>query len=488
MNILLASKDKYAFVAGGLLCILCAVGVLFFQQIYLAAIPFALLLGIVIMRDIRIAFFLLMLSIPVSFNLEEKLGIGVDFPDEPLMLILTLAFVFVLILNYQTIKFREWLKNPLIILIMLSFLWMCITVVFSATPAFSAKYLVKRIWYLIPFLFFALLLFQHQKNIGLSFRYMFWPLLLIILLVLYRYSAVGFRFEEVHDPIQPFFLNHVMYGSMISCFVPLIAGALFLKKRFTFSWLVLLSALGIFLIAVYFSYSRAAWVAVIFAALAFIFIRFKIMHYAMLAFYTLVLSGVIYLSTNNTYLNYRPKFEKTIMHESLADHIMATLQGTDISSAERYYRWIAAVRMSVDHPILGVGPNNFYDYYKQYTITSYRTWVSRNPERSTTHNYFLFMLVEQGYPALILYAALIFMIFYHGQKVYHRQSSYFNRVAVMSSLCMIAALFINNFFSELLETDKIGSLFLLGIAVIVSVDLSSRKKTKLSAIDKKLSN
>lgn len=483
MNKAITAQHKSIFIGGALICIVCAIAVLWFQQIYFAAVPFAVLLGLLMMYDIRIAYFLLLMSIPFSFNLEEKLGIGIDFPDEPLMLVITLAFAFVLILNYREIKFREWLKNPLILLIVLSFIWMSITVVFSPTPSFSAKYLVKRIWYLVPFLFFALLLFQQKINIDRSFKYMFWPLLIIICIVLYRYSAVDFRFEEVHDPIQPFFLNHVMYGSMISCFVPLIAGAIFLKKRFSFSWLFLFAALTVFLIAVYFSYSRAAWVAVIFAAVTFVFIQFRIMHYAMLAFYALVLSGVIYLSTNNTYLNYRPKFEKTIMHESLTDHIMATLQGTDISSAERYYRWIAAVRMSVDHPVLGVGPNNFYDYYKQYTITSYRTWVSRNPERSTTHNYFLFMLVEQGYPALILYATLIFMIFYHGQKVYHQQTIYFNKVVVMSALCMIAALFINNFFSELLETDKIGSLFLLGIAIIVSVDLASKKKVVTESID-----
>jgi O-antigen ligase len=129
--------------------------------------------------------------------------------------------------------------------------------------------------------------------------------------------------------------------------------------------------------------------------------------------------------------------------------------------------------MSQDRPVFGVGPNNFYDYYKSYTVTSFRTWVSRNPERSTTHNYFLFMLVEQGYPALILYAALIWMIFFFGQKVYHRLNDRTDRIILMSAICMLASLFINNFFSELLETDKIGSLFLLGIALIVVFHLKS---------------
>jgi hypothetical protein len=44
----------------------------------------------------------------------------------------------------------------------------------------------------------------------------------------------------------------------------------------------------------------------------------------------------------------------------------------------------------------------------------------------------------------------------------------------MSSLCAIAAIFINNFFSELLETDKIGSIFYLSVAVIIATDIRHR--------------
>lgn len=482
MNLAFPQKEKLLFVAGSLLFfMMMAIGYLMQQQL-LIAVPFSVLAMLFFVKDIRMPFYLLMFTIPFSFNLEERLHIGIDFPDEPFMLILTAAFLFFVFLNFRKIDFKTWFKNPVMIVVILSFIWMAITVVFSTDPVLSSKYLVKRIWYLTPFLFFPILFFADRKNIKTAFTLMFVPLTAIILIILYKYSAVGFRFEEVHDPIQPFFLNHVMYGSMISSFVPLIAGAIFLCRRWSLAWLFSLAGLAVFLTGVYFSYSRAAWLAVVFAVFAMLAIRFRLMHYAMMLFYTIVLSAVLWMSHNNQYLNYRPKFEKTIMHTSLADHIMATIQGTDISSAERYYRWIAAVRMSVDRPITGVGPNNFYENYKHYTISAYRTWVSRNLERSTTHNYFLFMLVEQGYPALILYALLILVIFYYGQKVYHRQHDRFNKVVVMSVLCMVAAIFINNFFSELLETDKIGSLFLLAIATLIAIDLKTKRKPEEEAL------
>lgn len=469
------SRSLFFVAASSIVFLLFLFWGLWSDQVVLSLIPVALLLLGLLFQDLRRAFLLLCLAVPLSFNLEGMIQLGIDFPDEPLMLLLTICFPLFLLLNYGTWSLRHGLRHPLVLIILASFLWMCVTVIYSENPALSSKYLVKRIWYLVPFFAWPLLLFTDRKILIQSYQWMFGILFVIVSLVLIRFSAKGFRFEEVHDPIQPFFINHVMYGSMISCFIPLTAGALFLSRKLSMQWLVTFAGLGLFILGVYFSYSRAAWMGVIFAAGAVLFVRYKLMHQAMLLFYALVLTAILWLSQNNHYLDFKPKFEKTIMHESLEDHIMATIQGTDISSAERYYRWIAAIRMSQDRPILGVGPNNFYDFYKAYTITSFRTWVSRNFERSTTHNYFLFMLVEQGYPALILYALLIWAIFFYGQRLYHRLKSRQDRIILLAVLGMLASLFINNFFSELLETDKIGSLFLMGLAVLVLLDRQNKK-------------
>jgi len=264
--------------------------------------------------------------------------------------------------------------------------------------------------------------------------------------------------------------------------VPLTLAAIFLSRKWSLAWFFAIVGLVVFLVATYFSYSRAAWMAVVFACGVYVLVRMRVMQYAILFFYGFVLAGILWMAHANTYMRFKPKFEKTVMHESLEDHILATIQGTDISSAERYYRWIAAIRMSQDHPIFGVGPNNFYEHYKGYVVIAFRTWVSRNFERSTTHNYFLYMLVEQGYPATILYGLLIFAIFFYGQGLYARLTDRREKIIVMSILCMIGAVFINNFFSELLETDKIGSLFFMGIATLILMDI--RHKQKQLAVDK----
>jgi O-antigen ligase len=465
------------FLLAALAC-LCIVFIALFSKIYaLLAVPFVLLAIIWFIQDVRLLFYTLLFSIPLSITL----GNDMDFPDEPLMLCVMGVFLFIAFTQTKREHWKKWMSHPLMIIIALGFIWLILTVLNSQNPILSVKFLAKKSWYLVPFLLMPLILYYNKVAIKLSFKLLFAPLLVMVLYVLYKYSAYNFSFESVHAPMYPFFVNHVIYGSMVSIFIPLIVGAIFISKRFSASWMLLLVGLFIFLVANYFSYSRAAWMAMFFAIGVYFLIRLKLMHIGILAFYALVLTGLLWLSHSNNFITYKPNHDKTMMYdESIIDHLMATIKGKDISSAERFYRWIAGIRMSRDYPLMGVGPNNFYDYYKPYGINEFHTWVSRNPERSTTHNYFLFMLVEQGYPALVLYASLIFAIFFYGQKLYHRLIGAEDRIIVMSVLCMIGALFINNFFSELIETDKIGSIFYLGIAVLIVYDLKSRSvETKL---------
>jgi len=349
----------------------------------------------------------------------------------------------------------------------------------SSEVGLSAKFFMKKIWYLVPFFFFAFGYFHRKKNLGVGFWGMFTVLTLIVFSVMFKAKGVGFSFTDVHDPIQPFFRNHVMYGSMISCFFFAILGAYWTGRKGSVYRFILSISILLFLVAIYFSYSRGAWGATIFGVGMMLAVRLKLAKYMIPSFYAVSLIFVLWLAQDNRYLQYRPRFEKTIMHEDLMDHLMATIQGTDISSAERYYRWIATIRMSQDYPMFGVGPNMFYDNYPTYGITEYKTWVSRNIEESTTHNYFLFMLAEQGFIGLLIYAILIFMIFWRGQMIYYACLSKQDKRIVLATIGLLSAVFVNNFFSELLETDKVGSLFYLGLAVLLVYDIKYRKKAKL---------
>ena len=102
-----------------------------------------------------------------------------------------------------------------------------------------------------------------------------------------------------------------------------------------------------------------------------------------------LLTGIIsvsYLSSSDRYLKFAHDYESTIFHENFEEHLIATIELKDVSSAERFNRWIGGVRMIKDYWATGSGPSTFYPLYKQYTVPAFKTWVSRNEERSTVHN------------------------------------------------------------------------------------------------------
>jgi len=74
------------------------------------------------------------------------------------------------------------------------------------------------------------------------------------------------------------------------------------------------------------------------------------------------------------------------------------------------------------------------------------------------------MLVEQGWPALILYGIFVWMTINYGQKLYKNIQDPFYKKAVLGLSMMFGAGFVNYFFSELLETHKIVALFFRSVS------------------------
>jgi O-antigen ligase len=142
--------------------------------------------------------------------------------------------------------------------------------------------------------------------------------------------------------------------------------------------------------------------------------------------------------------------------------------------------------MIKDNGLTGSGPSTFYDQYRPYTIPAYKTWVSGNPEHSTVHNYFLLTLVEQGIPGLILLLLLAGTMLYYAQFLYHRMQDIFYKTVAITVGVILVMILVLNFLSDLVETDKIGSLFFLCIALLVIADSNTRETR--SGIQKNGSN
>lgn len=440
-------------------------------------LPFGFLFFLLLGLNWKSAYWIFLFTIPVSLDVNFFGNtLSTSIPDEPIMWMFLLLFM-IMMARQPNMLPKWWLRHPIVFITALQFLWLLVAVYYSKEQLYSIKFLVAKTWFLVAFFILPIFIFTDKKDFKRGFIAFLIPLMATVLIILVRHAKYGFHFRKVELAIGDIYYNHVEYSSIISIFFPAVCVALPLaRNRSLVTKGIILGLIVILLPAIYFTYARAALVGLFFALVVAIAIRIRLANLIMPVFYAVLAFGIAYYVNNNKFMTLRPDYKHTYMHRDFADHIEATFKGQDMSSMERLYRWVAAIRMSQDEPIKGYGPNAFYYYYKPYAVPSFKTYVSRNFEHSTTHNYYLYLLVEQGWPAMILYAVLVAAVLAIAQRTYHRFRKYdrYYMYCTLGAITMFAVAFINNFFSDLVEGHKIGSLFYITIALIVILDKKSR--------------
>ena len=469
----------------GAFIVLATIAVFAFTGQYLVLLaPVGVLVLSLIMLNWKTAWWIFLFSIPASIQisfLHDTLSTSV--PDEPMMWLFLFTFIIIYAARPSILP-EWWWRSPIVLVVVLQFLWLIVAVCFSQEPFISLKFLLAKCWFLVSYFLLPLFIFRTKKDFKRAFLLFLVPLLITMIIIMIRHAQRHFSFLLINRSISIIYFNRVDYAAVMSMFFPLLLVAYHLMKGMALwkRWAMRLIIL-FFLPAVYFTYARGAIIAIIFALVIGVIIRKKLVQWVMPAVFVLMTVGVTYMVRHNKYIDFRPDYEHTFTHLTFADHLVATFRGTDMSSMERLYRWIAGVRMSTDQPVTGYGPNSFWYFYKPYAVTSFRTYVSRNPERSTTHNYFLFMLVEQGWPAMLLYALLLQVFFVQAQRTYHRFKDRFYRSVTIGVAMLFAAGFINDFFSELIETHKVGALYYIALALLIILTKKSKDEEKTGVVE-----
>jgi O-antigen ligase len=422
-------------------------------------------------------------SIPVSIAIELPNGFSTDFPCEPIMGGLMLIFFVNLLFKKDYVK-KEFLMHPIIFFLFLQLAWAVVSTCCSTVVYYSFKYCLAKTWYVAVGVFLTAMLIKTMRDKRQLFWWMYLPLTATILIILLRHAMNQFSFDSINDVVEPFYINHVMYAIMVTIFFPFLWFATSWYKKGTFNRQLLLLSRPLYLVAIWFSFTRSAWAAILGCALCYFIIQLKLLQWVFSAFMAGVLIIIIYLSIGDRYLAYAPNYNTTIYHNTLGAHLVATYEMEDLSNAERIYRWVAGLRMWQDRPVVGFGPSTFYSNYKAYTVSSFMTYVSDNPEQSTVHNYFLLMLDEQGVPGLLIFIALSFVLFQQGQRIYHETKDKDEKNWVMATILCLIAIFITTFLSDIIETLKAGPLFFMSMAFLVNQDIRNKKLLKEAATEK----
>lgn len=445
---------------------------------FLAGIPAALILGYVALVDFRKIFFLLIILIPFSTEIGLPGGFNTDLPAEPLMVILMGIYLLYVLQNAKTMS-AGFVKHPITILLFLHLGWILVTALTSELFFVSFKFFLAKTWYYAVFYFMAGSLLKTEKDFKTLFWCLFIPLSITILYVLARYLEFGFAFKHVNKVVRPFYRNHVNYACLMALFFPFLWFARYWVKRWSLKWWMIIGGLVLILVGIQFSYTRAAYVAIMLAAGTYFIIQFRLMKIALGLGMAFVLLIAVWWSSNNNFMAYAPNFERTITHNSFDNLLEATYKGEDISTMERVYRWVAGMQMVKENPWLGFGPGNFPRFYKSYTVTNFETYVSDNPEQSGIHNYYFMVLVEQGLFGFLIFIALSFYILTKGEHIYHQTRAPSRKRIIMTvilAIIIVDALLLMN---DMIETDKVGAFFFICIAVLVNMDLANKNEQSL---------
>ncbi|MCB0546280.1 MAG: O-antigen ligase family protein [Phaeodactylibacter sp.] len=440
------------------------------EMYYLVGIPAFLLLAYLTVVDFHKTFLLLLACIPLSTEIILPNGFGTDLPTEPLMV--GLMFVgLIYVLRHGKETDGRFLTHPITLALLLHLAWIVVSAITSHQIVVSVKFVLAKAWYVATFFFLASRMLNNEREVRQFFWAVFSTLLFTVLVVILRHAAYGFSFADVYRVLHPFYRNHVAYASIIVVFLPFVWYVRKWYPAYSRGWWVLSGSLLVFMLAIQLSYTRAAYVSVVIAIGAFYIIRWRLTKYVLLLALSATIGAVAFMGYNNRYLDYAPNFETTVSHQDFNNLLEATYSGEDISTMERIYRWVAGFHMSIEEPVFGFGPGNFYNFYKVYTVTSFQTYVSDNPDRSGIHSYYLMTLVEQGLPGLIFFMLLSAYALLRGEAIYHQarreKDKHMAMMALLSLIIILSLLIIN----DLIETDKIGPFFFMNLALLINLDL-----------------
>lgn len=459
--------DRRLFYAYAAVFLATLVAALVSGEYWLVALPAGLWVLAVAVLDFRNLFWLLAICIPLSFNVFLPGGLGTDLPTEPLAIGLS-----GLLLIHACRHWHEYDKttfgHPVAWLLYLHVGWVLFATLMSDGFVVSLKFSLAKLWYVGAYFLLPLLILRTPKQLAVLAHCLFWPLFFVAVQTLVRHAGYGFSFADQSKTMDPFFSEHVSYAGCLSVLTPWLIWLRWYRGqhgRSTWWWGVLV--LPVWIAAVYFSFTRAAFVALVMAGGAYYVIEWRLLKPVLALAVVGALAVSAYFLYDNKYLDYAPNFEKTVSQQSFDNLISSTYKLEDISTMERFYRWVAAGHMIPYRPWTGWGPGNFIEFYEGYTVNAFETYVSDNEGRSGIHNYYLMTLVEQGFPGLLIFVVYVFGALLIGERLYHRQTDPAARNAIMAALLALLIVDAFNIINDQMETDKVGAQYLLNLAVLV---------------------
>ncbi len=450
---------------------------MYYESYYLAMVPLVFSVLAFTLISLDKVLLLIVFCVPLSIPLRELVpNLEVDFylPTEPLLFGILLLFI----LKALTEKGfdRKIVYHPVSLAIYFNLFWIFITSISSTMPIVSFKFLLARMWFIAAFYFLATQLFKRTQNM----RNFIWlyalPFTIVIGYTFYRHILIGlFDEDAAHYVMSPFYNDHTSYGAMLAMFIPVLLGfgtkSDYKQTQKFLIWIVL----GIFITALIFSYTRAAWLSLAGALGVWVLIRFKVKfkYIALLA-----TSIVVLFFAFQTDIMIELNRNKQDSSRDIEKHIksMANIR-TDASNLERLNRWNCAIRMFLEKPVFGWGPGTYMFQYAGFQFSYEKTIISTNAgDMGNAHSEYIGPLAESGVLGSISFLLILITSLSTGIRVYHKVHQKELKMLTLSCTLGLITYYLHGFLNNFLDTDKASAPFWGFIALLVAIDVYHTKQ------------
>ncbi len=441
-------------------------------------LPFGLLTLFVALFYTEYTFFFILAATPLSINIEEYTdSFGLFLPTEPLL------FGTMLLLLMQSLKYKVFplhmMHSPIIWTVGLYLLVIFFTAIVSSDPIVSFKFLLARLWFIVPVLGYGTNVFKDVKKIRLFLWLFLSAMTIAMIYTLVVHASYRFGEKESHWVMWPFFKDHTIYGAIVALVLPLAVSFLFAKQHAPLQQFLLIGMIFVNLLALYFSYTRAAWLSVFLGMVIWMLIRLKV-KFSLVATVVLTVGLIIWFSWDAIQQDLeRNKFEHTT--EEFGERLQSAANvTTDASNLERLNRWSCAIAMFEERPFTGFGPGTYAFEYARFQDPENLTIISTNfGDGGNAHSEYLGPMAEMGIFGLLSMLALVTAIFYQAIVLYNRLPSADRemKTLIMGMIISLSTYFIHAFLNNYLDTDKAAVPIWAMCAIVIAQTEQLRRKS-----------
>lgn len=433
------------------------------------ALPVVLCVLLLYVYSVDKAMLLVAFLTPLSINVENIIGgLSISLPVEPMLIGVMIVYFANLILNghYD----RRIATHPISIVIYCMFAWMALTTISSEMPVVSIKFLLSRLWFIVPSFFFCTFLFKDRKNINRFVWLYMIGLVIVVIYTLVNHARWGFADQPAHWVMTPFYNDHTAYGAALAIFLIMALTYVFMPEVSVKTKMMIAAVVALLSVAMVFSQCRAAWVSLIAALGVLLCVLLKI------KFRWLMVAAVVLVAVMSAFQNQIIDVLEHNTQDASSDFVenarSITNISTDASNLERINRWRSAFRLFNERPLLGWGPGTYQFVYAPFQLSYEKTIISTNlGDAGNAHSEYIGALAEQGLIGSLLVVALVVTAVYTGIKAYKKAKNKSVKVLVLGTTLAVISYFVHGMLNNFLDTDKLAVPVWASIAIIAAIDL-----------------